>query len=86
MNRAQAIGLLATGWNRGGAGEKEASISPGAMELGNTVAYIANGFRVGSAMVTRVSGVLDDIESKALTFGRILLFITGAILVVLILK
>lgn len=84
MNRAQAIGLLATGWNRGGAGEKEASARAG--EIGRTVAYIANGFRIGSEMITRVSGVLDDIESKALTFGRILLFLTGAILVVLILK
>lgn len=77
-NRATAIGLLATGWNRGGSGEKRAPLE----KVAHAVRYIRDGFAVSE----RIGGVLDDIEAKAITFGKLLLFICGAILVVLVIK
>lgn len=78
MQRANAISLLATGWNREGAGEKKTPLE----KVAHTVRYIRDGFAVSD----RIGGVLDDIEAKAITFGKLLLFICGAILVVLVLK
>lgn len=84
MNRANAIGLLANGWNRGGAGEKKTENI--AMAMGRTIAYIRDGFRGGALIQERVSGLFDSIEEKAITFGKLLLLICGAILLVLVLK